>query len=171
MCLATGLLIGGIAISAMGAISNAQSQKNVANYNSEVAQRDASISLDQGNAQAAIQARQARGTIGAGVAQYGASGVDVNSGSPLDVLRDSAEKAELDRQTILYNAKTRAAGFQGEALGYDYQGGAASQRGYWQAGSTTLQGLAAVYANRRYNGPGMAIPVSNTSDGNYSNQG
>lgn len=143
--------------SAIGAISNANSQQQAAQYNSQVAQRDATIALDQGDAQAAIQRRQARAQIDAARAQYGASGVDVNTGSPLDVLQASAMNASMDNQTIKYNARVKAYGFNTEAAAYEYQGKAAMQRGYMQAGSDILSGGSRMYAGRGYSGTGTAI--------------
>ena len=149
----------GMAISAIGALSNAQSQENAAEYNKQVAERDAAIAIDQGNAQAAIQGRQSRSVIDAARAQYGASGVDVNSGSPLDVLRSSASFAALDNLTIKYNAKVRSQGFKGEALGYEMQGDAAKTRGYW-AGADILMGRGAqIYDAWQPTGAGSAIPT------------
>lgn len=156
--MAVPLLIIGTLISAVGAISNANAQSNAARYNSQVAQRDAQIGVDQGNAQAAIQARQARSQMDLARAQYGASGVDVNAGSPLDVMQASAMNASLDNATIKYNAKIKAFGYGNEATAYDYQAGAATQKGYWGAGSDILSGGSKVYAARGYssNGPGTS---------------
>lgn len=162
--MAVPLLIIGTVISAVGAISNANAQSNAARYNSQVAQRDAQIGVDQGNAQAAIQARQARSQMDAARAQYGASGVDVNAGSPLDVLQSSAANASLDNATIKYNAKVKAYGYGNEATAYDYQSGAATQKGYWGAGSDILSGGSKVYAARGYSSGGEGTSV-------YSNQG
>lgn len=162
--MAVPLLIIGTLISAVGAISNANAQSNAARYNSQVAQRDAQIGVDQGNAQAAIQARQARSQMDAARAQYGASGVDVNAGSPLDVMHASAVNASLDNATIKYNAKVKAYGYGNEATAYDYQSGAATQKGYWGAGSDILSGGSKVYAARGYSSGGEGTSV-------YSNQG
>lgn len=162
--MAVPLLIIGTVISAVGALSNANAQSNAARYNSQVAQRDATIGIDQGNAQAAIQARQARSQMDAARAQYGASGVDVNAGSPLDVLQSSAANASLDNATIKYNAKIKAFGYGNESAAYDYQAGAATQKGYWGAGSDILSGGSKVYAARGYSSGGEGTSV-------YSNQG
>lgn len=162
--MAVPLLIIGTVISAVGALSNANATSNAARYNSEVAKRDATIGVDQGNAQAAIQARQARSQMDAARAQYGASGVDVNAGSPLDVLQSSAANASLDNATIKYNAKVKAYGYGNEATAYSYQSDAATQKGYWGAGSDILSGGSKVYAARGYSQTGPGTPV-------YSNQG
>ena len=157
-------MIIGAAVSAVGALSNANAQSNAARYNSQVAQRDATIGIDQGNAQAAIQARQARAQLDNARAQYGASGVDANSGSPLDVMEMSARNASLDNATIKYNEKVKAFGYGNEAAAYDYQAGAATTRGMLAGSDILTGGAAKVYGARGYssNGPGTAI---------YSNQG
>ena len=158
------LMIVATAMSAFGALSNAKSQSNAATYNAQVAQRDQQIGLDQGNAQAAIQARSARMQIDAGRAQYGASGVDVNSGSPLDVLQSSAMNASLDNQTIKYNSQIKGYGYGNEATSYNYQANASKNRGYWSAGSDLLSGGGKAYgASYTPNGAGTAINTNSSS--------
>lgn len=158
------LMIVSTAMQVFGALSNAKSQSNAATYNKQVAQRDQQISLDQGNAQAAIQARSARMQIDAGRAQYGASGVDVNSGSPLDVLQSSAMNASLDNQTIKYNSQVKGFGYGNEATSYEYQANAATKKGYWSAGSDILSGGSKAYgASYSPTGAGTAVNTNSSS--------
>ena len=158
MCVVTALYVVGTVVAAAGAVSSADAQRRAAHTNADNARNAAAIGLDQGNAQAAIQARQARMQMDAARAQYGASGVDVNEGSPLDVMQASAMNASLDNQTIKYNAKVKAFGYGSEASSYDTQGSAATQRGNWQAGSDILSGGAKAYGARGYSsGTGSAL--------------
>ena len=48
-------------------------------------------------------------------ADLGASGVDVNSGSALDILSDNAAVAALDAKTIRHNAANEAFGYREQA--------------------------------------------------------
>lgn len=158
--------VAGTVLTAGGAVANADAQRRAADTNADNARNAAAIGIDQGNAQAAVQARQSRAQLDAARAQYGASGVDVNEGSPLDVLQASARNASLDNQTIKYNAKVKAFGYGAEAASYDQQGSAAMTKGYVSAGSDILSGGAKAYGSY-YKG------ISPTSSGvsNYSFQG
>jgi hypothetical protein len=48
------------------------------------------------------------------MAAYGASGVQMDVGSPVDVLVDSARMAELDKLTTQYNYALRAIGYEAQ---------------------------------------------------------
>ncbi len=165
--MAVPLLIIGAVVAAAGAVSNADAQRRAANTNADNARAAAAIGIDQGNAQAAIQARQSRAQLDAARAQYGASGVDVNEGSPLDVLQSSAENASLDNQTLKYNARVKAFGYNTEAASYSMQAGAATTKGYLGAGSDILSGGSKAYG--AYYGGSSTSSLPGTS--NFSNQG
>ena len=96
------------AMSAVGTARQAQSQAQAKNYEAEVAAQNARIAQQQGEAAAELQAKEAQRKIGAMVAQYGAAGVDVSSGSPADVLADSVRSATLDNLTTKYNYQLKA---------------------------------------------------------------
>ena len=96
------------AMSAVGTVRQAQSQAQAKNYEAEVAAQNARIAQQQGEAAAELQAKEAQRKIGAMVAQYGAAGVDVSSGSPADVLADSVRSATLDNLTTKYNYQLKA---------------------------------------------------------------
>lgn len=157
--MAVPLLIAGAVISAAGAVSNADAQRRAAHTNADNARNAAVIGIDQGNAQAAIQYRQARAQLDAARAQYGASGVDGNAGSPLDVLQSSAMNASLDNSTVKYNAQVKAFGYGAEANSYNQQASAATTKGNWQAGSDILSGGAKAYGAYygAYYGAGSSI--------------
>jgi hypothetical protein len=143
--MAIALAVVGTALSAYGAYENGRARSNAAHYNADVAGRDAEIAIDQGNADAGIQARSASMQIGAAKAQYGASGVDVNSGSPLDVLQASATRATLDNLRIKYNARVKAYGLGNEQTAYNYQADAAHRAGNIGAASAILSGSSQAY--------------------------
>jgi hypothetical protein len=83
-------------------------------YNAKVAQQNAEISRQQGVAAVEAQQRQAARAIGSAMAAYGASGVQMDVGSPVDVLVDSARMAELDKLTTQYNYALRAIGYEAQ---------------------------------------------------------
>lgn len=103
------------AMSAVGTVRQAQSQAQAKNYEAEVAAQNARIAQQQGEAAAELQAKEAQRKIGAMVAQYGAAGVDVSSGSPADVLADSVRSATLDNLTTKYNYQLKALGYKNQS--------------------------------------------------------
>lgn len=129
----------GTAMSAAGAMQSAQAQSSAAEFNAAQATNNAASARAQASQDAMLQSRTARQKIGAAEAAYGASGVTME-GSPLDVLESSAASAELDRQTILYKGELRAMGYANSSLLDTMQGNAATQQGYYKAGSSLLIG-------------------------------
>ena len=109
---AVAAMVVGTVISAVGAVRSAQAQSAAADYNSKVASLNAQAATQQGEAAAEAQQRDSQRKIGASLAAYGASGVETDTGSPADVLAQSARDATLDNLTIKYNAKMRAMGYQ-----------------------------------------------------------
>jgi hypothetical protein len=97
--------------SILGGESNAQAEE----YNAAVAQQNAAIARQQGAVAADQQWRSAERTFGSIVASYGASGVQSDNGSPVDVLADSAARATLDNLTTKYNYELKAVGFENQA--------------------------------------------------------
>lgn len=130
-------LVAAAAVSAVGAISQAAAASNAADFNATIAQQNADIARQQGAADQERQKRLAIKALGDITAGYGASGVSME-GSPLDVLAESARQAELDYQTIGYNAELKAMGYTNTATLEQYKGQAAETAGYLQAGSSLL---------------------------------
>lgn len=136
------LLAGSAVVSAVGAIRQGQAAAASADYNAKVAQQNAQISAAQGNAAVEAQQRDAQRRIGAAVAAYGASGVQLSDGSPMDVLEESARNSALDAATLKYNYKLRGMGFENQASLYSAQSGFASTAGYLGAGAALASGTA-----------------------------
>ena len=124
MCLA----IIGAAVSAVGSIAsgfataaNAKYQGQVARNNAIIAQQNADYAHKAGqvNAQAeSLKAAQRGGMIKAAQA---ANGVDVNTGSNVDVQESDREKGQLDTQTVLHKADLQAYGYRTQATNYEAQ--------------------------------------------------
>lgn len=132
------------AVAVAGQVQQAKAQSSAANYNQEVAQRNAKIAIIQGNQDAEAQKRKNILTLGAMRASYGAAGVTAE-GSPLDVLENSATNMELDRQTILSRARLRAMGYGDDAALSGMSGDAARQGAYYGATGILLSGAAQGY--------------------------
>lgn len=109
------MMLGSTAISALGAIRQGQATANALNFNAAMADKNAKIAEGQGIAAGESQQRDAARRIGAATAAYGASGVQLSDGSPMDVLGESARLATLDNLTLKYNYKLKGMGLAAEA--------------------------------------------------------
>ena len=109
------LAVASAAMSAAGAQQQGESTAAAARYNAQIAKQNADIATQQGMAAGEAQDRAARLKIGSMVANYGASGVDGASGSPLDVIAESVRMATLDSLTTKYNYALRARGYKNQA--------------------------------------------------------
>lgn len=161
----TWVYIIGTVVAAGTAVASADATRRAQHANADNARMAAKIGIDQGDAQAATQARQSRAQLDAARAQYGASGVDENEGSPLDVMQSSAMNASLDNATIKYNAKVRAFGYGNEANSYDTSASAATQKGQWEAGSDILSGGSKAYAASYTPSVGRTQPSTGRNQG------
>lgn len=105
----------GTATSAAGASSaaearaqNAAYQSQVAANNAKIAQQDATLEIQSGEIAAVNTGLRTRARIGQQKAAQGASGIDVNSGSAVDVRAGTAELGMLDALTVRSDAAKRA---------------------------------------------------------------
>lgn len=154
----------GAGVSYMGAQQAAQASAAQQSYNAEVAannQVTANAAAVTAQQQGAVQAQekafataQLEGRQKAGLA---ANGVDVNSGSAVDLLSDTAAAGELDQLTITNNAARTAVGFQNQGIGYQNQAtldeassADALQGGALKADASIIQGAGSV-ASTWYN--------------------
>src|SRR4051812_29875151 len=104
------MMIASTAVSVIGAIQQGAAAKQAGDYNAAIGRRNAQIAIDQSAADEARQRRVTDQQIGQIRANYGASGVDMGEGSPLEVLGISAMNGELDAQTIRYHGRLKSIG-------------------------------------------------------------
>ena len=132
-CRGTGLEIAALAMSAIGTgmsvigqANRAQADAAQANYMAQVARnnqiladRNSALALQQGQVQEDRQRLKTAQLLGSQRAVLAAQGGDVNAGSNLDLLGDTARAGESDVQTIRNNAAQQAYGYQlqGESAG------------------------------------------------------
>jgi hypothetical protein len=142
-----GLTAAGTAISAIGQVkaghaqqaagqaqqAAANSQADLADYNATVADAQAKDALDRGTIEENRFRTAVKGLVGSQRTAFAASGVDVSTGSAVDVQADATKLGELDALTIRTNARLQAWGFKVNA--YDLRQGAAIARktGVYQA--------------------------------------
>lgn len=134
------IMIAGAAISAYGAVQQAQAQKTAAQYNAGLSERNALVARQQADAAVLTQRRQAAQMHGTMVAGYGASGVELE-GSPLDVMAYSVSLAKLDEANIRYRAELQAMGHQESATLDRMAGQTAEQQGYLNSASHFMTGI------------------------------
>jgi hypothetical protein len=135
------LAAAGTATSIAGQANQAQAQAGQSNYLSQVArnnqiaaQRNAELARQQGEADAQKQQLKTASLEGGQRAALASQGGDVNSGSPLDILGDTARAGYTDTATIRNNAANKAYNYEIQA---NDAAGAASDYGYQAANTMT----------------------------------
>lgn len=134
--------IAGAAVAVYGAVQAGNQRAKAAQYNKDVAAQNAKIATEQG-AEAALQSqRDTARKIGAMQANYGASGIDASTGTPLDVLTDSVRQGTLDDLTIKYDYSLRAAGYTNTSTLDGMEASNDTTSGYLNAAGAALGGTA-----------------------------
>lgn len=156
-----GATAAGAGVSAIGVSQQASANAASARYSAQVARNNEIIA--GGNAEAAqaagrskaeAQDYKTRFLIGEQKVNQAASGVDVNSGSPLAVRASTAELGRLDALTLLYNADKEAVGFKNKANEFQSESvlQEAKAKNYENAGSigvaTSLLGGASSFSDK-----------------------
>ena len=120
----------GAGVSAVGAVVGGISQANNASYQAQVASNNAAIAnnnakmaMEAGNAQAQAKSLQGAAKGGEIKAAQAANGVDVNTGSNVDVQASQREASNLDTQTVEHNAALQAYGYRTQATSFQAQAG------------------------------------------------
>jgi hypothetical protein len=161
--------IGSTLLGAGGAMRQGEADANASRYNAETSRQNAEIARSQGVAQAEAQQREAARKIGAAVALYGASGVQVSTGSPMDVLADSVRMATLDKLTIRYNADLKARSYLRQSALDEARAENSIQAGELNATSAVLRGATSMAS---MSGGSTAIPsFGDPLDGFYRGTG
>lgn len=101
----TALLVSGLVLTGTGQITQGIAQKKAADANAHVQRIMATDALERGKAKEASQRRKTAALKGKQAAMFGASGGEVNTGSALEILADTAQFGELDALRIRNNAE------------------------------------------------------------------
>lgn len=135
---------------AKAAKAQSEYQAKVAKRNAEVAQANADMKRQEGIEEARQTRMKNLQRIGAQQTAMAANGIDVSSGTALDVVADTAAQGELDALTNRYNAETQALAYERQANNFTNQsnldlfaGQNAYKSGMANAVGTGLKGLAA----------------------------
>ncbi len=138
---ATTAAVGGTLLDAAGGLISANQQADVMEQNAKLAESEGEMKREAAKQETLKLSQERRRTIGAQTAAFGASGVDVGYGSPLDVMAQTAAEYERDIQLKGYAGDVGSYSSNMEASMYRY--GARSKRtsGMIGAGGTLLTGF------------------------------
>ena len=120
--------IGGTIMTAVGASQRGQAESqaaqynaNIANQNAQIATQNATYAAQAGQAQEAQAQAKTKAQIGAIQASQAANGLDVNSGSNLDVQSSAAQTGQLNALTIRANTAKQVYGYQTQSWNSEQQ--------------------------------------------------
>lgn len=177
--------VAGTAVSAYGAYQSGQAQSKAASYQAQVAANNAQIASEQANLatqkgeqEAMSQSLKNRAALGGIIASEAANGVDVNSGSALNVQKSADVLGLQDVQTIRSNAAIESYGFRSQGTAYQAQEGLDTSEAQWAqnagitgASASLLGGAGAAgsrYANWLNQSSGNPTSVNIGTAGDYS---
>jgi hypothetical protein len=132
----------GSLLSAGAQINESQDRAYVLEDEANAADQSARLAEIGGAYNAKRQSNQAEKVFGGIQADYAASGVSQDSGSALDVLRESHMNAELDRQNILYGAQMTAFNYRNKARAARFGAESAIKAGRMNAFASVFGGAA-----------------------------
>lgn len=141
--------LAGIGMSAFSAISSAKSQQDAAKYNAKVNDMAARDAVMRGNIRAQEIRDKARMMESNQVAQFAASGLNPNFGTPSDIISETQTYGELDALKAINNAQRQKWSLDSDSELELFNGRKAMQRGYMDAGASLLSSASNVYSLMR----------------------
>ncbi|MDT8419344.1 MAG: hypothetical protein RQ754_02845 [Desulfuromonadales bacterium] len=133
------------AVGGYAAYQSGQTQKQAAKYNEKMGEYRALDAAQRGASEAAAKRDRARKIASQQASGMAAAGVDINSGTPLALLTETAGLGELDALTVTNNARREAWGYRAQGTLDRYQGKMAGRAGVLNAGGTFLGGASNAY--------------------------
>ena len=136
-------------------------QAEVARNNAKIAQANADQQRQEGIEESRLQRIKTLQAIGKQQTAMAANGIDISSGTALDIIEDTSAMGELDALTTRYNSETQAIAYEQQANNFTNQanldvfaGENAYRSGVTNAISTGVNGLgnAASVAGKWYSG-------------------
>lgn len=140
MCSPFAIGLTGAAISAGSSLMKGYGESSAYSQNAQVSEQNADIIRTKGTYDERLQQRRANETLAEGRVAIAKNGGTM-SGSALDVMADSAARAEMDRQAIRYNTDIDVYGQQSQAAMFKSQAKHARTMGWLGAGTAMLAGL------------------------------
>jgi len=138
MCSPTMFLAGAGAMSAMSSLSAGSFAEDIGQMNESSLNRQADARIEAGKIEEQTQRTKTSQIKGQQKTSFAASGVDISSGSPVDILSDTAAIGELDALTIRSNAETDAYNLRMQGVSAGLQGKLAKRQGIGGAVGSVL---------------------------------
>lgn len=138
----TTALIAMAALSAGGQVLGGIQQNNIDRYNSGLANQQANLANAAAVSDAATIATANERRQGEARADIGASGVDVNQGTPVAVMGDLAQQGELSRQLTLYRGAVQGSALRQQGELDKFEGTQALDAGLLSGATTVASGYA-----------------------------
>ena len=133
--------VGGTVMQAYGKYKEGKDTAQAYKYNEAVMQREQEMTQRSATMQKNQIARQQGKMAGRQHALYAKSGVVTTSGSPFEVMVDTAGQYEMDKATTQYNADVEKSRQKSMQLQYGKAAKNAYSSGLWGAGTSLLQGF------------------------------
>lgn len=138
-----------VSVSAYSAVAAGENASEVADYNAKVQENAAQDARQRGAVAAAEHQDKVKRMIGTQMATAGANGLLVTTGTPLDIMTDTAGMGKLDSLRLIANAHRQASGLDDQAGLTKVQGANASTAGNLNAAGAIVGGLGS-YAKSYY---------------------
>ena len=129
------------AAGAYGSMQSGNAQAAAANYNATVQRTNAGSALASSEAETARIQDQSRRKLATATNAAGDSGVQIDSGSPLDLMADISANSALDAEITRWKGQRVAASGLASANQATMQGDQAQTAGMIGAGATLLSGV------------------------------
>jgi len=137
MSFTTILSAAGIGLQVFGQLRQSQQQAQIYDYNAAISQQKVELAKRAGDVRISQLKREQRRFASKQTAAYAAAGVRM-TGSPLQVISDTAAEIELDILIEDYNTRLDILNAQSDAELNSIRSRISSQAGYINAGSTLL---------------------------------
>lgn len=167
MAAAIPLVLTGVstAVGMAGAMSAGQGQKAAADYSASIKQQQATAAIAESNENARRQNIAAQKQLGGMRAGIGASGIQLEGGSAMDVLGESAQNAALDNLTIKHQGEMKAWALRAGANLDMMKGEQAETAGNFAAAGYLLKGISGVAGGMGGGGGGGGDAMSGAEGG------
>lgn len=133
---------------ANAAEAEAEYQAKVQRENAKIAEENAAVQRQQGIEEERMQRLKTARNVASQKTAMAANGIDVTTGTALDVIEDTATIGELDALQTRYNYERQALAYEAKADNFQNQanldvlkGKNAQTAGYLNAGATGLAGI------------------------------
>tara|TARA_E500000318_G_C3560882_1_gene213358 strand:- start:271 stop:771 length:501 start_codon:yes stop_codon:yes gene_type:complete len=119
----TPLLMASAAVTTVATIQSANAASAAANYensildrNAKVAEQNAEQSIKRGEYQVDRFKKEFDSSLASTEANYAISGIRLDEGTPIQVMKDAFVEAEVEKESIMYNAKIESGEFKESAI-------------------------------------------------------